>query len=241
MSLYLSRIRLARAPDTAALAHLLMPPEDNARIAAAHRLIWSLFADAPDRSRDFLWREDGGAGWQRTTFLVLSARPPEDLRGLFEIDEPKVFAPALSPGQRLRFRLRASPGASEMRPHGQRGKRIDPLARALRDLPREARGGERDAVTQAVGAHWLRRQGAGAGFRLAEEAEGEGGSRPLLRVDGDAWRVLPRDGGRPVRFSSLDFEGELVVEDPAAFLAALARGFGRAKAFGCGLMLIRRP
>ena len=30
------------------------------------------------------------------------------------------------------------------------------------------------------------------------------------------------------------------VTDPPAFLARLAAGFGRAKAFGCGLMLIRR-
>jgi len=34
--------------------------------------------------------------------------------------------------------------------------------------------------------------------------------------------------------------GALEIADPAAFLARLAQGFGRAKAFGCGLMLIRR-
>jgi CRISPR system Cascade subunit CasE len=38
----------------------------------------------------------------------------------------------------------------------------------------------------------------------------------------------------------LDFEGVLEVTDPVRFLAALANGFGRARAFGCGLMLIRR-
>jgi len=32
----------------------------------------------------------------------------------------------------------------------------------------------------------------------------------------------------------------LTVEDPPLFLVALAAGFGRARAFGCGLMLIRR-
>jgi len=240
VTLYLSRVRLKQAPDTAALARVLMPPEENARIAAAHRLVWSLFADAPDRRRDFLWREDGASTWQHTTFLVLSARKPEDAHRLFEIDEPKLFAPALAPGQRLRFRLRASPGAADARPGKKRGKRIDPLARALRDFGNEDRASNRDAVTQRVGAEWIVRQGESAGFHLAEATGEDGEPCRLLRVDGDDWRVLPREGAKPVRFSSLDFEGELVLDDPALFLTKLGHGFGRAKAFGCGLMLIRR-
>ncbi|MFC7557472.1 type I-E CRISPR-associated protein Cas6/Cse3/CasE [Pseudoroseomonas wenyumeiae] len=38
----------------------------------------------------------------------------------------------------------------------------------------------------------------------------------------------------------LDLTGILVVRDVALFLPALAAGFGRARAFGYGLMLIRR-
>ena len=37
----------------------------------------------------------------------------------------------------------------------------------------------------------------------------------------------------------LDFEGVLEVDDVAEFLKKLAAGIGRARAFGCGLMLIR--
>lgn len=237
MTLHLSRIRLKDAPDTAALASLLLPLEADARIAATHRLMWSLFADDAERRRDFLWREDGGAATRRKTFLVLSARPPEDKHSLFDV-ESKTFEPVLSVDQELLFRLRASPGAAEATPHGQRGKRIDPVARALRDLGPAARAERRDTIIQQVGAEWLARQGRAAGFRLAAA---DAGGPPLLRVEGDAWRVLPRGEGKPLRFGSLDFEGRLVVEDPGAFLAALARGFGRSKAFGCGLMLIRRP
>jgi len=46
--MYLSRLTLSRAPSAAALD-------------AHHRLLWSLFSDDPDRRRDFLWREEGGA------------------------------------------------------------------------------------------------------------------------------------------------------------------------------------
>ncbi|ACL60254.1 type I-E CRISPR-associated protein Cas6/Cse3/CasE [Methylobacterium nodulans] len=239
MNLHLSRLRLRRDPDVAALAHLLLPKTEGARVAAGHRLLWSLFADSPDRARDFLWCEDAGGTWQRATFLILSRRRPQDTRGLFEI-ETKPFAPVLAPGQRLGFRLRASPAASDTPTAvGRRGKRIDPVARALRDLPPEVRAERRHSVLQEVGAGWLARQGARAGFTLCDAEAPSGTRQPCLSVDGERWNVLPREGAAPVRFSSLDFEGVLRVEDPSLFLAALAEGFGRAKAFGCGLMLIR--
>ena len=41
-------------------------------------------------------------------------------------------------------------------------------------------------------------------------------------------------------YSTLDFQGVLTVGDPDSLLPAIARGFGAAKAYGCGLMLIRR-
>jgi CRISPR system Cascade subunit CasE len=41
-------------------------------------------------------------------------------------------------------------------------------------------------------------------------------------------------------FGVLDISGVLEVHDPDRFLLRLAQGFGRARAFGCGLMLIRR-
>ena len=102
---------------------------------------------------------------------------------------------------------------------------------ALNKLPEKGRA-QRDDVIQQVGRAWLERQGARAGFTLTEPT--------LLRVDGEDHRALPRDGRRePIRFSVLDFEGVLEVTEPALFVTGLANGFGRAKAFGCGLMLIR--
>ena len=55
-----------------------------------------------------------------------------------------------------------------------------------------------------------------------------------------AWLVIPRETGVSAIFGVLDISGVLIVEDPVRFLAAQAAGFGRARAFGCGLMLIRR-
>jgi len=228
-SLYLSRIRLRDDASVAALAGLLLPAGEDQGAAAAHKLLWSIFADGPERARDFLWRDDGGTRWRRRTFLALSQRLPEDRARLFEI-ETKPFEPALRAGQHLRFRLRASPSANVRVPGGKRGKRVDPVALALSKVPRAEWAERRYDVLQQVGRDWLAAQGARSGFHLPEHG---------LAVDGEDWRSLPRGGGAPITFSVLDLEGIIEVTDPDLFQPALARGFGRAKAFGCGLMLIR--
>jgi CRISPR system Cascade subunit CasE len=58
-------------------------------------------------------------------------------------------------------------------------------------------------------------------------------------VDGyRTWRQ--HFGSKGIELATVDFEGTLEVADPARFLDALVRGVGPAKAFGCGLMLVRR-
>lgn len=228
--MHLSRVRLRRDASVAALAESLLSDQNGEASVKAHRLLWSLFADAPERTRDFLWRDDGGSSWRRRTFLTLSARPPEDRVRLFDI-ETKPFAPQLSAGQRLRFRLRASPSMNQRRPGAKRGKRRDPVAHVLRGLSREQRQSSRYDVLQQVGRAWLARQSERCGFRLPNGA-------PIV-VEGENWRTVPRGSRAPATFSVLDFEGVLEVADPRRFLDNLTTGIGRAKAFGCGLMLIR--
>jgi len=47
-----------------------------------------------------------------------------------------------------------------------------------------------------------------------------------------------REDGR-LTFSTVDFTGILTVQDAGRFSQALFNGVGHAKAFGCGLLLIR--
>jgi CRISPR system Cascade subunit CasE len=230
-TLYLSRARLRRDAPLAALAQLLVPDAAQARAAASHHIVWSLFADGPDRQRDFLWRED-----RPGEFLTLSPRPPADPHGLFDLDH-KPFEPALRAGDRLGFSLRANPviarPKSPPRP-GQpagRGQRHDVVMDALFHLPPgEARAEARPRMVAEAGNAWLARQGAAHGFTPEQVA-----------VDGYDRLQIPRGKeSRPAVLGVLDLQGTLRVEEPVAFLAALAQGFGRGKAFGCGLMLIRR-
>jgi CRISPR system Cascade subunit CasE len=242
--LFLSRARLRRHVPAAALRELLLPDDDGRRAGAGHRLVWTLFADAPDRERDFLWREaDQGV------FYLLSGRPPEDRHGLFELDPPKPFAPALRPGDRLAFALRANATVARVKPGkvDRRGRPrsvpCDVVMDALRAVPPGERAEARRRAVESAGGEWLAAQGARAGFALAP-ASGDGteeddGVPSTLRVI--AYRTLRVEHAGPTaRIGVLDFEGVLEVREPARFIEAVAHGFGRAKAFGCGLMLVRR-
>lgn len=223
-ALLLTRARLRRDGGLAALARLLVPEADGARTAAAHRLLWSLFSGAADQSRDFLWREEAPG-----QFLALSSRPPADPDSLFEV-ECQEFAPVLAVGDRLGFRLRANPVVARAAAGKGRGKRHDVVMDALHALPPGERAAQRLAKVAEIGGAWIARQGEQAGFALTGAPS----------VDGYETVRLPREGAPPIRFGQLDIEGVLRVENPALFIARLAEGFGRSRAFGCGLMLIRR-
>ena len=85
---------------------------------------------------------------------------------------------------------------------------------------------------EAAAIRWLAGQSDKAGFALRGETAVETYRQHELSK---------RSGGnRTVQFSSVDYSGLLEVTDADRFIKPMARGFGRAKAFGCGLMLIRR-
>lgn len=243
-TMYISRIRLRKDVPASALRAVLMPQGISERLAAAHRLMWTLFPLDRSAERDFLWREAGDG-----EFYCLSAREPSDSHGLFEIDAPKIFSPALAKGDRLRFSLRANatvargghPATSGSA--AKRGKPCDIVMDALRSLDRHLRAQERTRVLVPVARDWLSRQGERHGFVL-ETRNGRSVDEELpLPLSVSSYRVLRIDRGRgrePLRAGVLDLEGELTVTDPAALTEAISRGFGRSKAFGCGLMLIQR-
>lgn len=239
---YLTRVRLRHDASVAALAPVLLPSDPNARIGVAHRLMWSLFADHPERRRDFLWREEQRSDPRpgRSSFLVLSRRVPDNRHDLFDMDPPKTFAPVLAKGDRLAFSLRVNPVITRWEDTGdeRRRRRHDIVMDRLRrdDGPRADR---RLEVMTEAGRSWLVRQAVRQGFDLpAPEA---------IRVEGyDQFRLPRRTSARSrqkaqdICISVLDLDGVLEVGEPDRFLSAIIRGFGKARAFGCGLMLIRR-
>lgn len=226
MTRFLSRARLRSDASVGTLRSLLLPAEESARVSTVHKLVWALFAADAEQRRDFLWREVAPGH-----FYLLSARPPHDAHHLFELDEPKVFAPHLAAGDRLAFSLRANATVSRSAGPRSRGKPEDVVMRALHGLDGKERARQRADVVAREGRAWLSRQGERHGFTL----EGDAACRVV------AHRVLSlARRGPPARMGVLDLEGVLTVRDPALLVETIGTGFGRGKAFGNGLMLIRR-
>jgi CRISPR system Cascade subunit CasE len=236
-SLFFSRATLKADPSIAALGGLLLPEADDLRLDADHRLMWSLFAGDTEAQRDFLYRRDLQST-RRPKFYILSQRPPAQDSVLFDV-ETKPFEPQLSAGDVLRFSLLANPTVSQSQPRADgrkpRGQRHDVVMAELSKIPPGSRAEARRPIIESAGRAWLERQAAAAGFALDATA---------LSIDGYDQKIITSHAGKSrkgqIRISLLSYEGVLRVVDPAAFLNRLAKGFGRARAFGCGLMLIRR-
>jgi CRISPR system Cascade subunit CasE len=221
----LSRATLRADSSVRALAPLLLPATGAERLLAGHRLVWSLMSDAPGRARDFLWREEAPG-----KFLILAPRAAVADGSLFDV-ESKPWAPALRPGDRLGFVLRAHATVARGDASGRRGRRRDVVMDALFDVPKADRAARRPGVVTEAGTRWLAAQGSRAAFSIAA---------PEVRVDGYDVARIARPDSAPIELATLEFDGALTVDNPARFVAAVVSGFGRARAFGRGLMLLRR-
>lgn len=218
-----------------------------------HQWLWERFLAAPGgTARDFVFRRlDGGVA---ARFYTVSARPPRaDVPG-WQV-KAKPFAPTVAVGERLAFELRANPvvsrlgeplrhadGTPRLRASGAVKHKVvrhdvvmDAKKRLLaeRGLARWQDWTEADRpplyeLARDACSRWLADSGRRCGFAVDE---------PGLSVDA---YTQHRGKDDKLRFSSVDFSGELTVLEADRFASALTRGIGHAKAFGCGLLLVRR-
>jgi len=132
-------------------------------------------------------------------------------------------------GQRLGFDLRARPVVRLLQPievpNGsfRKGAEVDAF------LPQALREGETRS-REAVYLDWLE-------ARLEGTARVE---RESTRLAAFRRRRVQR-GGRRIEGPDAVFHGTLSVQDPAGFARLLARGVGRHRAYGYGMLLLRPP
>ncbi len=133
----------------------------------------------------------------------------------------------------------------------QAGQELDKNLTAL--LEGDARYGDRlqytlslrDKLEWAIKARvdealekWMVLQGERNGFLIYKNKYGQ----IKLQSSGYLWHSLREKDKQAKKpgFSSVEFTGELKVIDVAKFRGALFNGVGRSKAFGCGLLMVRR-
>lgn len=201
---------------------------------ADHQWMWNLFPAPQGTPREFLFRRDDRDGLPR--YHVVSKRPPQVGDPAWRV-KTQPYAPQLRAGMRLRFDLRANPVVAG---HNEQGAHVrhDVVMQAKTKLLRERglshwkdwHGDDKPQMQALIFSSctaWLKAQAARHGFGLDEDA---------LTVD-----AYTRHRGKKgeIQFSTVDFGGELLVTDAATMTEALLGGIGRAKAFGCGLLLVR--
>lgn len=227
--MYLSRITFNPAVTTQQLAQTIC--HDTYK---EHQALWQLFDNDPDAERDFLYRQTLEQG--RLKYYVLSARPPVDHSGIWLVSEPKPYTPQLAAGQTLVFSLRANPIITITDENWKKSrhdvvmwekKRI-----GFKALPKDERPLEQ-AIVQKTCIHWLEQRAGKLGFKLHTDS---------VLVDGyQQHESHSKQAKSSIRYSTVDFQGVLTVTDSDLFLKeALLKGIGKAKAFGCGLMLVKR-
>lgn len=226
-SYYLSSATLRRDASSMAMIDLLSPSDRGRALNTQHQLVWSLFANenSSESKRDFIWREDN------SSYLILSKQTPHDHHNLFDI-KTTPFLPEIETNSICRFRLRSN--ATICRTTnvgtGRKQKRHDVVMDKIHALELLDKKQDRAALReQAIGeasTSWLERLGQRSGFELKE----------LMGAQYTTVQI-PRKKNRKAQLGILDLEGFLRVDNPDIFLNSMAAGFGRAKAFGCGLML----
>lgn len=230
---YLSQVALN--PQARAMGRAL------ADLYALHQFVYSAFAGAePGQAGRVLFRLESDTGRANTVphLLVQSEREPDWrlLEGqIGSVRGPKEWVPRFEVGQRLRFRLRASPTKRVALPRGH------PKA-----------GHQRiGLLTRLEQAQWLARQGERCGFTLCDTPPGWfdafDGAEPNDAVQITALGHLKgykpnSDTGHSTTLTHLavDFEGLLQVTDPQALTEIVAAGIGPGKAFGFGLLSLGR-
>lgn len=255
--MYLSRIELTAAIANYSQLGLLLKE----RSYGMHRLLWDLF----ESKERFLFREENtqeqlGSERHLPLYYVISTEKPVSESPIFKIYS-KPFAPQLTKGDQLVFKLRANPTIARKVDGSKNSKRHDVVMDAQRQFlvaackerglahvekkselrklllshpdfqnqeQRNKLSDDLDAAIESAAIEWIKKRGNTHGYELNS-----------VQATGYRWNALP-EKDRNAGFSSMDYEGILTVADPEAFTQMLILGLGPSKAFGCGLMLIRR-
>jgi CRISPR system Cascade subunit CasE len=187
-----------------------------------HRQVWRLFPGEARESRvsgeaerqGFLFRVEHNPTGRPACLLVQSRRAPEAAAGIALVGT-RELQPQPAVGQRLAFLLTANP------------------VKTIVDTQCEAKPNKQSdkcrvpLIKEEDQRLWLARKMAGAGTV-------------------ETVSVLPhtptyfRKGNWGGKLVTVTFEGVLNVTNPENLTRLLENGIGPAKAFGCGLLLVRR-
>ncbi len=222
--MYMSRVRIKLCENSLQYLEGLAKKDTY----AVHQLLWNLFPSDPDAKRDFLFRAEQKEGWP--TYYVLSKRPPLQVSDLFSV-ETKSFAPNITNGQRFAFDLRVNPVVAK-RADGKKNSVHHDVWMDAKHKAKLANYSEADTeklITDSV-MKWIVDRSEQNGFKIDVQQ---------LFIGAYQQHRAIKKKNPVLRYSTVDYKGVLTVVDSIKFIDTLGTGIGRAKAFGCGLLLIK--
>lgn len=235
--MYISRISPRPDASPRAISKIL---EDGYH---SHAVVWEIMSGGRNNiARNFLYRQEIVNG--RPLLYVVSEQPPAADLGMWSITS-KPYEPLIREGDRYSFVLRANPVRTpNKREEPHKRKRLDVVLEAQTQLQQIGKPRTEwpsvSQLAQEYGTQWLLQRQESCGFTIATSVEGV----PAVIAEAYERQKFSKHkshyGGSKIAIASIDFRGILHVTDAALFRDKLWNGIGRGKAFGCGLLLIRR-
>ncbi len=207
-----------------------------------HQWLWKFFSGKDGQKRDFIYRKVKNE-FGLPKFYVVSPSVPVRINSAWEV-RTQTYRPIVESGGKFRFELRVNPVVTRKVQAGDldniKSRRDDVVISekkkildqygvckwsdlsALKDVKIDVH----DLIYSSC-LNWIRAREGKLGFRVF------GGFRA------DSY-TKNYPGKKSIVFSSVDVSGVLEVTSKEEFTKTLYTGIGRSKAFGCGLLLIKR-
>jgi CRISPR system Cascade subunit CasE len=203
-----------------------------ADIYSLHQNIWALVSRNRKQKRDFLYRVEYDA-YQNIKHIYLLAPNQISSQNNIRIAVSPKYQPQLEMGEFLYFKLRANPIIK--RKENGKAKEYGIIMDAKHQFNKNGQNYQEqfslNELIHDVGIKWLVRKGEQHGFSVKQVE---------VKIDNDCEYTVKPPGKQAFTLRTLDFEGRLKIVNAGRLKKALFEGIGSAKAFGCGLMLVRR-
>lgn len=196
-----------------------------------HKKMWTLVSRAENQQRDFLYRVEY-EDYQIKYIYLLAPHQISSHNGIKVTVSPR-YQPQIKTGERLYFNLRANPVIK--RKENGKSKEYGLVMDAKYKFKINGQIYQEqlslDELIHKVCMKWLVRKGEQHGFSVKQFE---------VTIDNAREYLIKSPTKQEYMLRTHDFSGVLTVVDPKTFINALFTGIGPAKAFGCGLMLVKR-
>ena len=201
-------------------------------VYSLHQKIWALASRNKNQKRDFLYRIEYDA-YQNIKHIYLLAPNQISSQKNIKIAVSPRYQPQIKTDEFLFFKLRANPIIK--RKENGKAKEYRIIMDAKHQFNKNGKNYQEqfslDELIHDVGMKWLIRKGEQHGFSVKQFE---------VRINNDSEYSVKPLGKKVFTLRTLDFEGKLKIVDADRFKKALFNGIGSAKAFGCGMMMIKR-